>query len=84
MDTLKLLEHYSWPGNVRELVNIIERGVVLCKGKELTPADLPDHLTNFTTVSDSGQKLPWPKNIWMGVTVGKDGKIPGRIYFSLN
>jgi NtrC-family two-component system response regulator AlgB len=31
--------------------------VVLGKGKELTPAELPDHLANFTTVSDSGQRL---------------------------
>jgi DNA-binding NtrC family response regulator len=57
MDALKLLEHYPWPGNVRELVNIIERGVALCKGKELTPADLPDHLANLM-VSQKSAKHP--------------------------
>jgi NtrC-family two-component system response regulator AlgB len=56
-DALKIMERYRWPGNVRELVNIIERGAILCKGKEFTPAELPDHLANFTTVSDFEQKL---------------------------
>jgi DNA-binding NtrC family response regulator len=27
---------YSWPGNVRELENVIERGVVLAQGNEIT------------------------------------------------
>ena len=29
------LIHYSWPGNVRELKNIVERSMILCKGKKL-------------------------------------------------
>jgi DNA-binding NtrC family response regulator len=39
--TLTALEGYDWPGNVRELRHVIERGVILCKGDEITPADLP-------------------------------------------
>lgn len=31
-ETMELLVDYSWPGNIRELQNVIERGVVLCKG----------------------------------------------------
>jgi formate hydrogenlyase transcriptional activator len=31
-ETMRLLVDYSWPGNIRELQNVIERGVVLCKG----------------------------------------------------
>ncbi|MFZ5516033.1 MAG: sigma-54-dependent transcriptional regulator [Candidatus Zhuqueibacterota bacterium] len=31
-EALEILIHYTWPGNVRELENVIERGVVLCKG----------------------------------------------------
>lgn len=27
---------YSWPGNVRELENVIERALILCKGRPLT------------------------------------------------
>jgi DNA-binding NtrC family response regulator len=35
---------YPWPGNVRELENVIERAVVLGRGKELGVADLPSHV----------------------------------------
>lgn len=45
-DALRLLLNYPWPGNVRELENTIERALVLCRGEEITPADLPSHLTN--------------------------------------
>jgi len=38
---LAALDAYDWPGNVRELLHVIERGVILCKGDEITPVDLP-------------------------------------------
>jgi formate hydrogenlyase transcriptional activator len=34
-ETMKLLVDYAWPGNIRELQNVIERGVILCKGSVL-------------------------------------------------
>lgn len=34
-EALSRLKNYYWPGNVRQLENIIERCVVLCKGKEI-------------------------------------------------
>lgn len=34
------IRRYSWPGNVRELENTLERGVLFCKGNELTQLDL--------------------------------------------
>lgn len=39
------LEAYSFPGNVRELRNIIERALIVARGRALTPRDLPfeDH-----------------------------------------
>jgi len=39
--SLAAFEAYSWPGNVRELLHAIQRGAILCKGDEITPADLP-------------------------------------------
>ena len=42
--TLNAMIAHDWPGNVRELENAIERGVVLCKGSELTADDLPSTL----------------------------------------
>lgn len=38
---LNKLVSYTWPGNIRELENVIERAVILCKGKMIEPADIP-------------------------------------------
>ena len=38
---LAALEAYDWPGNVRELLHAIERAVILSKGDEIQPEDLP-------------------------------------------
>jgi NtrC-family two-component system response regulator AlgB len=35
------LVRHRWPGNVRELRNVVERGVLLCKGRVLDIGDLP-------------------------------------------
>jgi two-component system response regulator HydG len=35
---------YAWPGNVRELQNCIERAVILSRGQEILPADLPEKI----------------------------------------
>jgi transcriptional regulator with PAS, ATPase and Fis domain len=32
---LEALQSYHWPGNVRELENVIERAVIVSKGKKL-------------------------------------------------
>jgi len=53
---IQVLKNWSWPGNVRELENMIERMVILSKGRVLArpPADLveashadEDHLTEM-------------------------------------
>ncbi|HXH07427.1 MAG TPA: sigma-54 dependent transcriptional regulator [Vicinamibacterales bacterium] len=43
-----LLMRHRWPGNVRELENVIERGVLVAKGPEITVADLPESLREDT------------------------------------
>jgi DNA-binding NtrC family response regulator len=61
------LKQYDWPGNVRELKNLIERGVLLSDGPELTVdglglngkngprrSDQPDNGHNLPPVSASG------------------------------
>lgn len=40
-EAMRRLVAYGWPGNVRELGNIIERAVVLARGEEIGPEDLP-------------------------------------------
>ncbi|MCW5963198.1 MAG: sigma-54-dependent Fis family transcriptional regulator [Bryobacterales bacterium] len=39
-EALRVLETHHWPGNVRELENVIERAVVLTRGKRLDAADI--------------------------------------------
>ncbi|MBM3301276.1 MAG: sigma 54-interacting transcriptional regulator, partial [Deltaproteobacteria bacterium] len=34
---MEALVRYEWPGNVRELRNVIERALILCRGKRITP-----------------------------------------------
>lgn len=41
---MRILSGYHWPGNVRELENVLERAVILSKGKIVTPEDLPPFL----------------------------------------
>ena len=40
-EALEAMRRYSWPGNVRELENALERAVVVGKGRQLKPKDLP-------------------------------------------
>jgi len=42
-----VLMKYNYPGNVRELENIIERAVVLTRGKVITLNDLPINIKGF-------------------------------------
>jgi len=40
-DAIDAFCRYNWPGNVRELMNVIERAVLLCKGREIGLEHLP-------------------------------------------
>ncbi|WP_221249049.1 sigma-54-dependent transcriptional regulator [Desulfuromonas versatilis] len=40
-EALAAMRAYHWPGNVRELENVIERGVILARGAEITLDLLP-------------------------------------------
>ena len=54
-EALAALEAYDWPGNVRELKNALERSLVMCRGEEILPADLPAEVS-------SGQSLTLKKS----------------------
>ena len=40
-EAAELLTQYNWPGNVRELRNALERSLVLSRGDEIRPSELP-------------------------------------------
>ena len=46
-EAVDVLMKYNYPGNVRELENIIERAVVLTRGKVITLNDLPMNIKGF-------------------------------------
>ena len=52
---LELMRNYDWPGNVRELKNVIERAVILSRGKvlrlDLAMADIPKPASASAPVS---------------------------------
>jgi len=43
-DAIKVMQNYHWKGNVRELGNVIERALVLRKGKIIGTDDLPEEI----------------------------------------
>jgi DNA-binding NtrC family response regulator len=46
-DTLRAMRRYHWPGNVRELFNRVQRALVMCEHRLITPVDLGlQHLNN--------------------------------------
>jgi two-component system response regulator AtoC len=55
---MEMLMAYQWPGNVRELENIMERGVVVCKTKEITPQDLPETIKHNNSGTENGNIAP--------------------------
>ena len=50
---LAALEAYDWPGNVRELLHAIERAVILSKGEEIQPEDLPPEVLGAPAAASS-------------------------------
>jgi DNA-binding NtrC family response regulator len=59
-EAMAVLNGYDYPGNIRELANIMERGVALARGDQLTVADLPDALVEHRVhaVREESGNLP--------------------------
>ncbi len=56
-EALSLLMKYRWPGNVRELENVVERGVIMCRGKMITPSDLPEKIRDLDPASRESEGI---------------------------
>jgi len=51
---MRILLDYPWPGNVRELEHAIEHAVLVARGEEIGPDDLPPRLRDA-----DGRKAAW-------------------------
>lgn len=67
-DAMAAIQRYRWPGNVRELQNVVERAVLLGKGKMVRVEDLPPALIsaapldfNSSTVRSLKEALAGPE-----------------------
>jgi two-component system, NtrC family, response regulator AtoC len=52
-EAMPILMGYSWPGNIRELENVIERALLLAKGRWITPEDLPSRISTESSYAPS-------------------------------
>jgi len=52
-EAMQQLISYRWPGNVRELKNVVERAVVLCRGRQIDQGDLL--LSSLPTSGSTGE-----------------------------
>ena len=57
-EVMRFFCNYRWPGNVREFEHAVERAVLLSKGNEITPGDLPKDLMSFP---DLEMPIDWQK-----------------------
>jgi DNA-binding NtrC family response regulator len=67
VQVMRVLQEYHWPGNIRQLSNIMERAVVLAKGREITLKDISEELLQ---ASDEAKAVP------VGTTVKKAKAVP--------
>jgi DNA-binding NtrC family response regulator len=66
-ETYRYMRRYPWPGNVRELKNVVQRAVLMARGKEFTPDLLPARIREVaeSELASDMQKLP----IHVGMTL---------------
>jgi transcriptional regulator of acetoin/glycerol metabolism len=48
----------DWPGNIRQLEHCVERAVVMCRGAEIEPRDLPRELMSRMRGDDAAPVIP--------------------------
>lgn len=54
-ETMPILMGYPWPGNIRELENVLERSMLLAKGRWITPSELPASIRSDQNITSSIQ-----------------------------
>jgi DNA-binding NtrC family response regulator len=54
---LELFKKYYWKGNIRELANTIENSLIICRGNEIMPEDLPPEIQEIQ-IDNKSQPSP--------------------------
>jgi transcriptional regulator with GAF, ATPase, and Fis domain len=69
-EVLSALEAYNWPGNVRELENVMERAVIIARGKTIEREDLREEVLNpqRITAQVGGQKVATQIDLSRGIS----------------
>jgi DNA-binding NtrC family response regulator len=57
-EAIALLQRHSWPGNVRELANVVERAVILFRGRRIGPEAFASVLSTATQVAPAATVEP--------------------------
>jgi DNA-binding NtrC family response regulator len=56
-ECLAALRSHSWPGNVRQLRNVIERALIICRGRTIGRHDLPEEFQSISQVDTGYVKM---------------------------
>jgi DNA-binding NtrC family response regulator len=56
-EALDLLVSYDWPGNVRQLENVLQRALILARGRPITP----ELIQPESPLAASGAGVSWPQ-----------------------
>src|SRR3989454_2281630 len=69
-EVLSALEAHNWPGNVRELENVMERAVIIARGKTIDREDLRDEVLNpqRAAAQVGGQKVATQIDLSRGIS----------------
>jgi DNA-binding NtrC family response regulator len=69
-EVLSALEAYNWPGNVRELENVMERAVIIARGKTIELEDLREEVLNPQRAATQigGQKVAAQIDLSRGIS----------------
>jgi DNA-binding NtrC family response regulator len=68
---LERLHRHSWPGNVREMENVVQRSVLLSKGRELSAQDIcfDDEIPTASSAFRVGMTLREMEQVLIGKTL---------------
>jgi DNA-binding NtrC family response regulator len=62
-EMMEMFQRHQWPGNVRQLRNVIERAVILARGKTITAKELPEEFLSCENQGPARQPVKTLKDL---------------------